>query len=113
MILQEPIFSTYSKKRRFGICRCIAKDKTDILGYIDIYETLGQQDDFLSLEPFIKPLVPLNADMPVIEALNTMRNNRLQIALVARFDRHANPLPLGIVTMKDLVEELIGELAEW
>jgi CBS domain containing-hemolysin-like protein len=88
-------------------------DTTNILGYIDIYETLTSQNDFADLAPFIKPLTPLNADMPVIESLNTMRNNRQQIALVARFDRHANPQPLGIVTMKDLVEELIGELAEW
>jgi putative hemolysin len=89
------------------------KDKTDIAGFIDIYETLSTPNDFASLEPFLKPLTPLNADTPVIEALNTMRNNRLQIALVARYDRHARPFPLGIVTMKDLVEELIGELAEW
>jgi putative hemolysin len=88
------------------------KSKTDIVGYIDIYETLVQKD-FHLLESFVKPLTPLNANMPIIEALNTMRNNRLQIALVARFDHHTNPLPLGIVTMKDLVEELIGELAEW
>jgi putative hemolysin len=96
--------------RRLPVYR---KDKSDMCGYIDIYETLGHQGDISVLEPFVKPLVPLNADMPVIEALNTMRNNRLQIAFVARFDRHANPLPLGIVTMKDLVEELTGELAEW
>jgi putative hemolysin len=96
--------------RRLPVYR---KSKLDILGYIDIYKTLGHQGSFSVLEPFIKPLVPINADMPVIEALNTMRNDRLQIALVARFDRHTNPLPLGIVTMKDLVEELTGELAEW
>jgi putative hemolysin len=89
------------------------KDKTDILGYIDIYETLGMQNDFATLEQFIKPLTQLNADMPVIETLNMMRNSHLQIALVCRFDRHTSPMPLGIVTMKDLVEELIGELAEW
>jgi CBS domain containing-hemolysin-like protein len=88
-------------------------NKTNILGYIDIYETLALQNDFPDLSPFIKPLIPLNADMPIIEALNTMRNNHLKIALVARFDRHTNPMPLGIITIKDLVEELVGELAEW
>jgi CBS domain containing-hemolysin-like protein len=88
-------------------------DKTNILGYIDLYETFTSPNNLTDLAPFIKPLAPLNVDMPIIEALNTMRNNRLQIALVARFDRHTNPLPLGIVTIKDLVEELVGELAEW
>ena len=89
------------------------KDKTNILGWIDVYKTLGMQDDFATLDPFIKMFTPVDADMPIIETLNTMRNKHLQIALVARFDRHAHPVPLGIVTMKDLVEELIGELAEW
>ncbi|MDO8303567.1 MAG: CNNM domain-containing protein [Sedimentisphaerales bacterium] len=88
-------------------------DRSDILGYINIYEVLSSPTDFAALEPFLKPLTPLRDDMQVIEALNTMRNNHLQMALVARFNRHARPLPLGIVTMKDLVEELIGELAEW
>ena len=87
-------------------------DKNALLGYISIYEVLSSPTDVTALEPFIKPLTPLRDDMPIIEALNTMRNNHLQMALVARFDRHARPLPLGIVTMKDLVEELIGELAE-
>jgi putative hemolysin len=89
------------------------KDKTNILGCIDIYQTLSMQADFNTLESFVKPLTCLNADMPVIEAMNNMRNNHLQIALVARYGRHDRPTPLGIVTMKDLVEELIGELAEW
>jgi len=89
------------------------KDNTNIVGYIDIYDTLSAQNDFSTLEPFIKQFTLLNADVPVIKALNAMRNRHLQIALVARFDRHGHSMPLGIVTMKDLVEELIGELAEW
>jgi putative hemolysin len=88
-------------------------DRNTILGYVNIYEVLSSQADFTTLESFIKPLISLRDDMPAIEALNTMRNNHQQIALVARFDRHAHPQPLGIVTLKDLVEELVGELAEW
>jgi CBS domain containing-hemolysin-like protein len=38
-----------------------------------------------------------------------MRRDRVQLAVVAdRPDR-----PVGIVTMKDLVEPLVGDLAAW
>ena len=54
--------------------------------------------------------------MPVIEAMNNMRKGNLKIVLVT-FDtdrkKLGQPRPLGIVTMKDLVEELTGELAQW
>jgi len=41
-----------------------------------------------------------------------MRREQLKIVLVTR-RRGQRDVPMGIVTMKDLVEELLGELAEW
>ena len=46
---------------------------------------------------------------PSLEAIALMRRDRVQLAVVAdRPDR-----PIGIVTMKDLVEPLVGDLAAW
>jgi CBS domain containing-hemolysin-like protein len=42
-----------------------------------------------------------------------MRREEIKIVLVTRLHRGGRETPLGIVTMKDLVEELLGELAEW
>ena len=36
-----------------------------------------------------------------------------KIVLVTRAAHAHRERPIGIVTMKDLVEELLGELAEW
>jgi CBS domain containing-hemolysin-like protein len=42
-----------------------------------------------------------------------MQSESQKIVLVTRIGHAGRETPIGIVTMKDLVEELLGELAEW
>lgn len=56
------------------------------------------------------PLVTLEPDAPVREALRAMRDQKAAMAIVTR---GSGGRPLGIVTLKDLVEPLTGELASW
>jgi CBS domain containing-hemolysin-like protein len=42
-----------------------------------------------------------------------MQKKNQKIVLVIKTGRTNHEKPLGIVTMKDLAEELLGELAEW
>ena len=42
-----------------------------------------------------------------------MQAQKQKILLVTKTGRAGKEKPVGIVTMKDLVEELLGELAEW
>ena len=51
--------------------------------------------------------------MSVIDATNIMQKENHKIVLVIKAGRLGGEKPVGIVTMKDLVEELLGELAEW
>ncbi len=69
-------------------------------------------EEFTSLEKFLQPIRSLDADTSITEAINIMRREQCKIVLVTR-RRGRRDVPLGIVTMKDLVEELLGELAEW
>jgi len=84
----------------------------DIAGFINLYEVLGTDDQFESLEKFLKPIRSLGADTSVIDTIDFMRRAQSKIVLVTR-RRGKRDVPVGIVTMKDLVEELMGELAEW
>lgn len=62
-----------------------------------------------STSELVRPLFVLAPGMSALDAIQTMRRERAQMALVAdRPDR-----PLGIVSMKDLVEPLVGDLAAW
>lgn len=56
-----------------------------------------------------RPAVLLRPETPALDAIAAMRRDRVRLAIVAEgADR-----PLGIVTMKDLVEPLVGDLAAW
>ena len=87
-------------------------NRENIIGYINIYESLTQPDDFHNVRRFLRPITKINARTSVINAMNTMRKENQNIILVTS-DHRRNPKPLGIITMKDLVEELTGELSQW
>ena len=60
------------------------------------------------LEQHLRPLIFLEPELPLERALARMRSSGLRLAAVGTARR-----PLGIVTLKDLVEEISGELARW
>lgn len=84
----------------------------NIAGFIDVYDVLASTEEFTSLEKFLRPLKTLDADTLITDAIDIMRREQIKIVLVTR-SRTWREVPAGIVTMKDLVEELMGELAEW
>jgi CBS domain containing-hemolysin-like protein len=84
-----------------------------ILGFVNVYQAMTSGQPFTSLESFIKPLEGIDAATPVTEAIDHMQRNKLKILLVTHSPRHKSKQPVGIVTMKDLAEELLGELAVW
>lgn len=85
----------------------------NIVGFINIYETLGSPEQFTSLTKFIKPIRRIDANTTVTSAIDIMQKEHHKIILVTKGGRLGREKPVGIVTMKDLVEELLGDLAEW
>ena len=85
----------------------------NIVGFINIYDSLSSPEKFTDLHNFIKPIRKLDVDTTVIDAINVMQSENQRIVLVARTGHAGREKPIGIATMKDLVEELLGELAEW
>jgi putative hemolysin len=85
----------------------------NVVGFIDIYEALSSSQEIPHLRNFIKPIKKLDMETTVIDAIDYMRKENQKILLVTRAGLAGREKPLGIVTMKDLVEELLGELAEW
>ena len=89
------------------------KQPANIVGFINIYEALTSPEKFTELYNFIKPIRKLQANTTVVDAINIMQRENQKIVLVTKTGRGEREKPIGIVTMKDLVEELLGELAEW
>jgi putative hemolysin len=86
---------------------------SQIVGFIQIYDVLTSSVSFEDLRSFVQPIVHLDAGMLVLDAIHAMRRSHAEVMLVVRSRRSGRDIPLGIVTMKDLVEEFLGELAEW
>lgn len=101
------------KKCLFTHLPVVDQRPTNIVGFINIYDCLSSTEQFSDLHNFIKPIRKLPADTVVTEAINIMQSEKGKIVLVTRIGHAGRERPIGIVTMKDLVEELLGELAEW
>lgn len=86
--------------------------RTNVVGFVNLYDCLGSKEPFADLHNFIKPVRRLSADTTVSEAIKVMQREKLRIVLVVRTGHLGRERPVGIVTMKDLVEELLGELTQ-
>ena len=85
----------------------VLDDAGDVVGILDVYDVLIDAPAAIPAERMTAPL-NLPSDMTVTEALYAMRRDGNMMA-VAQKDSKA----VGIVTIKDLVEEIVGELEEW
>ncbi len=101
------------KKSAFTRLPVYERWPANIVGFINIYECLSSAEDFTNLRNFIKPIRKLAMNTIVSDAINIMQSENQKIVLVTRAGHIGREKPIGIVTMKDLVEELLGELTEW
>ena len=83
----------------------------NIIGLVDIYECLTAENDFTNLYNMVRPICRIPSDMTVMDAIDIMQKEKEKMILIIRGKQAQRPV--GIVTMKDLVEELFGELVEW
>ena len=103
------------KLKKYAFTRLLVMEGQpgNIAGFINIYEALSSSEQFADLRKFIEPIQKLDADTTITDAINIMQSEKQKIVLVTRASRLGREKAIGIVTMKDLVEELLGELAEW
>jgi len=85
----------------------------NIIGFINIYDCLNSKEQFSDLRGLINPIRRLRAETIVSNAINIMQSENQKIVLVIRTAHAGKEKTIGIITMKDLVEELLGELTEW
>jgi len=78
-----------------------------VLGYVHQLEVLAGSPEG-PLEHHLRPLLALDPSMSLDRALARLRQAGQRAALVGAADA-----PLGLVTLKDLVEEISGELHRW
>lgn len=81
-----------------------------VLGVLSLYDALWHdRDNCPSIESLMTPVTTLPAAMPLRDGLAEMQRGASALSLVT--DDAGQPI--GIVTIKDLVEPITGELASW
>jgi putative hemolysin len=78
-----------------------------VQGYLHQLDVLGDGPEEPVLEALLE-IIELDPELPVDRALSRLRTRGQRLAVVG-----TRAAPLGLVTLKDLVEEISGELAAW
>jgi putative hemolysin len=83
-------------------------DVDSIVGYVVARDVLalGWDSDILVLEDILRPLYAVAALTPALDVLRELQRRRIQMAVVTDEDGGT----AGLVTIEDLVEELVGEI---
>jgi CBS domain containing-hemolysin-like protein len=90
---------------RLPIC---TPDGDGVLGYVHAIDLLGARDnDGGPAREIARPIAELGDRMPLDQALRMLRERREELAIVTR-----NSDWLGIVTVADLIEQIVGELED-
>lgn len=87
-------------------------NKANVKGYVNIYKVLAADEKFVDIKKFVEPIKTLHPAMKIMEAINILKNENCKVVLIDKPSRHKHT-PLGLITMKDLAEELTGELEQW
>jgi putative hemolysin len=79
-------------------------------GLVHVHDLLAAvlSDPAGDLPSLLRPLPRVDEDMPVTELLERMRDEGRQMALVS----DGRGVTVGLVTLEDLLEELVGEIED-
>ena len=85
------------------------KERTNIIGIINIFDLyLGGGKEKVP-EEVLREAVHLSTELDVAAAFLELRRKRNPMGIVVDEDKKA----VGIITLKDIVEEIVGELSVW
>lgn len=89
----------------------VHEDKDDIVGFIHIKDLLAIYDDPAARErwhKWIRPIITVPESIEISQLLSMMQKKKTQIALL--IDEYGGTS--GMVTMEDIIEEIIGDIQD-
>ncbi len=107
-------FRAFARRYNFSRMPVLGRSTTDVLGIIEVLDVLAATrdpkiGDHVTLEPFATKPMTLIGEQSVRSAITLMQRARQTLAIVVDLQGRA----IGLVTIKDLIEELVGDLEVW
>jgi putative hemolysin len=96
--------------RRYNVSRMpvLGRSTSEVLGSVEVVDALEPAKVF-KVTDHAHPMMTLIGEQSVRSAITLMQKARQTLAVVV--DRQGRAI--GLVTMKDLIEELVGDLENW
>ncbi|MBN1126691.1 MAG: CBS domain-containing protein, partial [Sedimentisphaerales bacterium] len=85
--------------------------RDNIVGHIHICRVLSSGESFSNLRSFIEPLNHVSETSSVLDVIHRMHTQGDRMVIVTSDAKKTPTRALGILTIKDLAEELAGEIA--
>ncbi|MBD2860495.1 MAG: hypothetical protein K0Q94_3408 [Paenibacillus sp.] len=95
--------ATKEMRTRYPLCD---PDKDNIIGFVHIKDLLKARDGLDDIRKVVRPIMSIPESMSISTLLKMMQKNRTELALL--IDEYGGTS--GIVTMEDILEELVGEI---
>ncbi len=84
------------------------KNLDDIVGFFHIKDFIKNTENNFELRSILREIIYVAPKSPILDLLKTMRSSRIHIALVVDGVGGVD----GLVTIEDLVEEIVGEIED-
>jgi len=84
----------------------------NIVGRIHVLDLPFRGADAQTVDRHMRPVLKMRRNTPIDAALTRLQAARTHMAIVTDSDQPDAPA-IGIVTLKDIVEEIVGELRVW
>ncbi len=94
-----------AKKYKYSRYPVFDVEKTKIIGFIHIKDIFNANPED-SVKKYIRKIINIDEDLNIKTSFEVMRKNNTHIACV--LNRYG--VPVGIVTLEDILEELVGEI---
>ncbi len=98
-----------ARNRRHSRMPVFRRITTEIVGVVNIFEVLYHPDRGETVGDYIEEAVFVKEDESILSVMRSLQGACRVMAVVLGGDGK----PAGIVTVKDLVEEISGELSDW
>ena len=107
--INRKVFEMIVRRHDFSRLPVLTPDRRDVAGILNVYDVLLDNDPNGPILKRMRPAITISAGTSAMQALLQLRQAHEAMSIVTDPRRGF----VGIVTLKDLVEEIFGELAAW